>query len=68
MEYEGLHLLCLSYRKYWHYGENCHDSNNDDRGKSGDQDIGNNGNECATFNSKPLEIKKGMWMVVQKAR
>lgn len=25
VEYEGLHLLCLSCEKYGHYAENCQD-------------------------------------------
>ncbi|KAI5394690.1 hypothetical protein KIW84_061354 [Lathyrus oleraceus] len=39
VEYEGLHLLCLSCGKSGHYAENYHDNNHDDQGKSGDLDI-----------------------------
>lgn len=62
VEYEGLHLLCLSCGKYVHYAEHCPEIRVNELDKE-EEDLGINNGECATSNSIQ-EVIKGPWMKV----
>lgn len=52
VEYEGLHMICLSCGKYVPYTESCLDSKNEDQGKQGELEIGTIGSIGSRLNNK----------------
>jgi hypothetical protein len=63
VEYEGLHLLCITCGKFGHYKEGCPDKVKQQDGNSGDRQNGGSGGGVSVGS----EVD-GPWVVVQKLR
>lgn len=68
VEYEGLHLLCLSCGKYGHFPKNCPHKKYDDQDKLGSMTNDQNTVEESIIKSKSQDVIRGPWMVVNKSR